>query len=82
MVDSLHRSWSGFPDDWIRPLSAPRLSTLCRCDIGFETQSRWARHWNLCCPDNPSLASYECDLCGAVIGRKDNLKRHLKTHQY
>ncbi|KAG9030947.1 hypothetical protein FS837_003133 [Tulasnella sp. UAMH 9824] len=27
MVDSLHRSWGGFVDDWIRPLSIPRSST-------------------------------------------------------
>ncbi|KAG8937552.1 hypothetical protein FRC00_004166 [Tulasnella sp. 408] len=50
----------------------------CRCPIEFENQSRKIRHWQSCCPYNPSLKTYQCPICGAVIGRKDNLNRHMK----
>ncbi|KAG9047652.1 hypothetical protein FS837_001780 [Tulasnella sp. UAMH 9824] len=58
----------------------PPPPTPCRCMIQFESQSRRIRHWTHSCPDNPDLASYECDECGKVIGRKDNLKRHMEKN--
>ncbi|KIO19536.1 hypothetical protein M407DRAFT_30817 [Tulasnella calospora MUT 4182] len=60
-------------------LNSPPMSA-CRCKIVFENQSRKNRHWESSCPYNQSLKTYQCEVCGAEIGRKDNLNRHMKTH--
>lgn len=59
----------------------PPPTIACSCNIQFDSQSRRTRHWQFSCPDNPSLTTYVCDVCGVQIGRKDNLRRHRKSHQ-
>lgn len=59
---------------------SPPGFTRCTCTFRARNSvSRMSRHWLHSCPDNPSLATFECDFCGVKIGRKDNLRRHLRT---
>lgn len=60
-------------------LNSP-ITTPCRCDFQSNVPSRMARHWEHSCPYNPSLTTYECEVCGETISRKDNLKRHMRKH--
>lgn len=60
---------------------SPAVTTR-KCTCSFRTgtlPSRMSRHWTHSCPNNPNLATYECDICGVEIGRRDNLRRHLRT---
>ncbi|KAG8955594.1 hypothetical protein FRC04_007585 [Tulasnella sp. 424] len=58
----------------------PPPTTACRCEFQSNVPSRIARHWEHSCPYNPSLTTYECEVCHEIISRKDNLKRHMKKH--
>lgn len=58
----------------------PPPTTACRCEFQSNVPSRMTRHWEHSCPYNPNLTTYECEVCGEIISRKDNLKRHMKKH--
>lgn len=45
----------------------------CSCGNVYAMKQHLKRHQN-------SQTKFHCEICGAIIGRADNLKAHMKTH--